>query len=222
MSDIFQVPAWKISGIFPATECPNFLPHGTPPRIYSHSPLPTGARRSDRRSDHREQVTASDRPSDRKWPPKWPLEPGDRKWPPQWPPRVSDRKWPPKWPQVTARGKWPQVAAEVTASDRREQVTASDRKWPIFQKINFYCICTLSELFWQFCQQLRSSRPFRCAGRTFTPHDAIVALNPEFGQTIWLRVVALLWHDVTVGWYGRPAFGQRPIYTSSGMFQFGE
>ena len=34
--------------------------------------------------------------------------------------------------------------------------------------------------------------------------------------TSWLRVVALLWHDVTVGWYiihcGRPAFGLRPIF----------
>ena len=112
MSDIFQAPAWKISGIFRATECPNFLPHGTPNRIYSHWALPTGARRSDRsdrRSDHREQVTASDRPSAR-------------------------AKWPQVTAAVTAESKWPQVTAQVTASDRQRQVTASDRrsdrKWP--------------------------------------------------------------------------------------------
>ena len=126
MSDIFQAPAWKISGIFRATECPNFLPHGTPTRIYSHSAHRCPPKWP-RRSDHREQVTGSDRPSDRKWPP----EASDRKWPPG----ASDRKWPQVTAQVTTyRAKWPQVTAAVTASDRPSDrkwpPEASDRKWP--------------------------------------------------------------------------------------------
>ena len=150
MSDIFQAPAWKISGIFRATERPNFLPHATPTRIYSHWALPTGARRSDR-----------------KWSPKRPPGASDRKWPPKWPQVTAQVTARAKWPQVTAavtaESKWPQVTAQVTASDRQRQVTASDRrsdckwppgasdrKWPQvtdFPKINFYCICTLSGTF---------------------------------------------------------------------------
>ena len=157
MSDIFLAPAWKISGIFRATECPNFLPHGTPTRIYSHWALPTcGARRSDR-----------------KWSPKWPPGASDRKWPPKWPQVTAQVTARAMWPQVTAavtaESKWPQVTAQVTASDRQRQVTASDRrsdrkwpqvtagsKWPQvtasdrFSQINFYCICTLSGTF-AFC-----------------------------------------------------------------------